>query len=364
MQTLLVVTYVDFWKRCSGHRARINSLLNYLKDKIRITVFFAGVEKENEKILLNTIYPEINFAFAGAATALTFKEYKEKFECFIEDKFFDFALVEYIELSIVLEYLPETTITMLDTHDIVYSKIESFNTFNVEYDGIVLSKQEELNIFKCYDHIILIQKTDFENIEKEIDAANLLLIPHPAILEKKKIRKKAKNVGYIASPYIPNIDALKWFITNVWNGIYKKHDLVLNVYGNVQQGFLPALNITNNNIIFHGFVDDLEKVYDNLDIIVNPIRCGAGLKIKNVEALGYGIPLITTTHGASGIEDGASKAFLIADSPEEYFSAFDHVVKDYNLRKKISNKAFEYAQSNFSKEKCYAGLLQIIVNKP
>lgn len=362
MKTLLIVTYVDFWRKGSGHRTRINSMVNYLKDKIRITVFFAGSKKDNEQNLLNTIFPEIDFAFAGADAALTYKECGEKFKHFIKNKFFDIVLIEYIELSIVLEYLPETTITMLDTHDIVYYRIESFNTFNVEYDGTILSKQEELNIYKCYDYIILIQKRDFENIAKEIDTANLLLVPHPAILEKKEICKQAKNVGYIASSYVPNIDALNWFVNNVWDNIYKKHDLVLNVYGNVHHGFPSELNMIDNNIIFHGFIDDLEKVYDNLDIIVNPIRCGAGLKIKNVEALGYGIPLITTTHGASGIEDGASKAFLIADSPEEYLLAFDHI-EDYNLRKQISNNAFEYAKCNFSKERCYAGLLQTIDNK-
>ncbi|MEO8712966.1 MAG: glycosyltransferase [Parafilimonas sp.] len=361
-KTLLIITYVDFWKKGSGHRSRISSLVNYFKDKIKITIFFAGCEKEDETILLKTIFPEIEFEFAGTGAAITFKECKEIFEHFIKDKFFDFALVEYIELSMVLEYLPGNTITLLDTHDIVYNRIESFRKFNVEDDGIVISKEEEINIYKCYDYIILIQKTDFENIAKEIGAANLLVVQHPAILEKKKIRKKAKNVGYIASPYAPNIDALKWFINNVWNDIYKKHDLVLNVYGNVCQGFSSALNVSDDNIIFHGFVEDLDKAYNNSDVITNPIRCGAGLKIKNVEALGYGIPLITSTHGASGMEDGASKAFLIADNREEYLLAFD-LIEDYNLREQISDDAFEYAQSNFSEEKCYTSLLQIIDNK-
>lgn len=360
MKKLLIVTYVDFWRKGSGHRTRINSMVNYLKDKVKITVFFAGGKTENEEVLLNRILPGVNFEFAGSDEPLTFKEFGGKFEQFIQKKFFDFAVIEYIELSIILEHLPEKTITFLDTHDVVYSRIESFIKFNMTYDGIVLTKQEELEIYECYDYIILIQKRDFESIAKEIGAAHLLLIPHPPILKEKQIGKLVKNVGYIASAYSPNIDALKWFLNNVWEEIYKKHDVVLNIYGKVHQGFEQTQKITNNNIIFHGFVDDLEKIYWDLDIIVNPIRCGAGLKIKNVEALGYGIPLITTTHGASGMEDGASKAFLIADSPKEYVSAFEHLIENYSLRKQISRNAFTYAQSNFSEEKCYQDILQII----
>ncbi len=360
MKTLLIITYVDFWIKGSGHRARINSMVNYLKDKINITVFFAGQENENDKNLLKKNLPEIDVEFAGTSAFLTFGKCKEKFEQYMQSKLFDFVLVEYIELSFVLEFLPATTITILDTHDLVYSRIESFKKCNLEYDGILLSMEEELNIFRCYDFIILIQNSDYEKIAKDIQASNLLLLPHPVVLKKKAIRREIRNVGFVASAYLPNIDALKWFINNVWNGICNKFHLILNVYGTVCHGFLKELNLINGNIIFHGFVDDLESVYNGLDIIVNPVRCGAGLKIKNVEALGYGIPLITTTHGASGIEDGVSKAFLLANSPEEYLSAFDLVTKNYKLRKQISNNAFEYAQSNFSEEKCYARLLEII----
>jgi len=325
-----------------------------------MTVFFAGAENENDKASLSKEVTDINFEFASTNTALTYKECKEIFRDFIKDKFFDIALVEYIELSSLLEFLPENTITILDTHDIVFNRLKSFKRFNVVYDGIVLTKQEELNIYRCFDYIILIQKTDLENIAKEIDASRLLLVPHPAILKRKTIRTTVKNVGFIASQYSPNIDALKWFIEDVWNTIYQRHDLILNVYGKIKYNFSSMGEFKNQNIVFHGFVDDLEEAYDTLDIIVNPIRCGAGLKIKNVEALGYGLPLITSTHGASGIEDGASKAFLIANSAAEFWFAFDAMLGNYAFRKQIAENAYEYAQSNFSIEKCYANLLKIL----
>lgn len=360
MKALLLVTYVDFWRKGSGHRTRISSIVNYLKDKVRITVFFAGIENDIDKALLKLKYPEIRCEYASTDTQLTFKEYKERFRSFIKDKYFEIALIEYIELSIVLEYLPETTVTILDTHDVVFERIKSFNKYKVAYDGISLSKKEELNIYKCYDHIILIQKTDFDTIARSIDPGRLLLVPHSTNLKKTRVHKQARHVGYIASQYSPNLEALNWFINNVWDEIYEKHNLTLNIYGNIKDCFSQSSEMRSKNIIFHGFVDNLEGRYNGLDIIINPIRCGAGLKIKNVEALGHGIPLITSSHGASGLEDGISKAFLVADKPKEYVKAFDAMLENYDFRKQLAKNAFEYANSHFSKKKCYSEFFNII----
>lgn len=360
MKSLLLVTSVDFWNKGSGHRTRISSMMSYLKGKVRITVFFAGVGKDNEHQTLRRNYPEINFGFAGARSVLTFKEYKEIFRHYITDKNFDIVLIEYVELSSVLEFLPEGTIAILDTHDIVYNKVESFEKYNTKFDGIILNKEEELNIFRCYDYIILIQKRDFECIAREIDRCKLLLAPHPPSLKKVRIRKKVQSVGYIASPYTPNIDALRWFINNVWDKVSMKYNLVLNIYGTICNEFYLTSDIQHSNIIFHGIIDDVYTFYERADIIINPVRFGAGLKIKNVEALGYGVPLITSTHGAVGLEDGIAEAFLTADSPQEYVFAFESLIKDFRVRKRLSNSAFEYAKCHFSERRCYEELVRIV----
>lgn len=360
MKTLVLITYVDFWRKGSGHRTRISSLVTWLKDKAKITVFFAGHGNDSDNALINEMFPDITVEFASTGTELTFRDYKEKFRIFVQDRFFDFALIEYIELSVVLEYLPANTVTILDTHDIISDKIRSFRRLNAMYDGIMLSRKEELTIYQFYDYIILIHKSDFENISKKINPGRLLLAPHPGTLKKKSIRVNASDIGYVASQYQPNIDALNWFINNVWEEIYKKHRLTLNIYGNIKHSFFCSPEMKKMNIMFHGFVDDLEKLYDSLDIVINPVRFGAGLKIKNVEALTHGIPLITTSHGASGIDDGAAKAFLVGNTPSEYLLAVDKLVENYEFRKELAENAFKYAQLNFSEEKCYTGLLKVI----
>ena len=359
LKTLLLATFVDFWRKGSGHRVRINALVSYLMDKTHITVFFAGAANDEGRKILALDFPMVKFEFAAHDATITFKDYKEKFKEFIQGKNFDIAVIEYIELSNILELLPSTTITMLDTHDLVFERIRSFKKYGVDYDGIVLSKKDELEIFQCYDYVLLIQKKDFEKVAQKMDSDRLLLVPHPPFLEMTHVRETCTQVGYVASQYQPNIDGLKWFIDNVWRTILKKYNLTLNVYGNIGTAFYePTKKI--KNILFHGFTEDLIEAYKGMDIIINPVRCGAGLKIKNVEALGFGIPLMTTSHGASGMEDGVSTAFLVADTPKEFTAAFDRIIKDFAFRTQMGKAGFEYANINFSKEKSYGNLLKAI----
>jgi len=66
--------------------------------------------------------------------------------------------------------------------------------------------------------------------------------------------------------------------------------------------------------------------------IINPIRFGAGLKIKNVEALAHGLPLVTTTHGSRGIEAGVNNAFLYGDEAGEFIQAMASNIESVKLR--------------------------------
>ena len=73
----------------------------------------------------------------------------------------------------------------------------------------------------------------------------------------------------------------------------------------------------NPSIKLSGFVGDLEEVYKNR-VIINPVKSGSGLKIKCVEALCSGKPLVTTSNGAQGLKSGAGKAFLVGDDWETF----------------------------------------------
>ncbi|NRB47195.1 MAG: glycosyltransferase family 4 protein [Saprospiraceae bacterium] len=60
---------------------------------------------------------------------------------------------------------------------------------------------------------------------------------------------------------------------------------------------------------FHGYVPNLQSIFNDIDIMINPVQMGAGLKIKSVEAMANGLPLVTTTHSATGLMKAKGKGF-------------------------------------------------------
>lgn len=359
MRSLLIVTYIDFWRTGSGHRARLTALLHYLKDKLKITVFYAGIFLEQDRVTLKRQYPEITLGIQERESTLTFKECAIQFKAFITDKVFDAVIVEYIEMSFVLPFLHPETLTILDTHDLVSNRIESFKDHNLPYDGITLTSEEELEIFDCYDLIMLIQKSDYATIKSLMNNDRILLVPHPVSFSRKKTRKSVRRIGFLASSYAPNIDAIKWFLNHVWP-LIQPLEIEFHVFGNICAHISAETVSRSTGVSLRGFVSDLASVYETCDIIVNPVRCGAGLKIKNVEALGNGLPLVTTPHGAIGMEDGINTAFLLADSPAGFEKSIIKLFGDYNFRKRLAAQSYQYAQRNFTEDICYKPLLRAI----
>jgi glycosyltransferase involved in cell wall biosynthesis len=113
-------------------------------------------------------------------------------------------------------------------------------------------------------------------------------------------------------------------------------------------------------IRFVGFIDDLTACYAHIDIAINPVRYGAGLKIKTVEAMAHGLPLVVSTQGASGLEDLAGQAFLVADDAGAFAEHIRTLAGSLALRQTMSRAAHSHAALYFGTEQCFRELGQQI----
>ncbi len=123
-------------------------------------------------------------------------------------------------------------------------------------------------------------------------------------------------VGGFGHP--PNVDAVVWFIEKVYPIIREKEpDIPFYVVGSNPPDEINKLD--GNGIIIKGFVSDeeLETLYDTCRMVVVPLRFGAGVKGKVIEALYYGTPMITTSIGIEGII-GADSFVEIADDKNSF----------------------------------------------
>lgn len=318
---------------------------------------YAGLSTPEDRLNNITTFPQVTIAYLGPDKVLPLKEYMVLFRNYLSSRTFDFYLIEYVFLSFVISFLPKNGKTILDAHDLIGERIDSFRKFGY-LDSLVtdIDPADEYSLFGEYDYVMCIEKGDYQKVSQIIGKEKTLYTPHPATGRRRNIRKSVSNIGFIASNYTPNVDAVKWFLENVWNN-FEHNGVHLNVYGTVVEALQESRQRNVNRI---GYTKDIDMSYNELDIVVNPVRFGAGLKIKNIEALSNGLPLITTTHGSKGIEDGKNVAFMVADDGDSFTKVLGQLIDDTGFRAELAESAYQYAQSRFSPEICFDSLLSVL----
>jgi GT2 family glycosyltransferase len=123
--------------------------------------------------------------------------------------------------------------------------------------------------------------------------------------------------GWLAGDGSPNVDALRWFVSEVLARVlHVRPEIRLRVTGADPPP--AALALANPAVTFVGFSPDLRTEYERARIVVVPMRFGAGVKVKCIEALQYGVPVVSTSVGAEGLGLHDSRAVAVADDPREF----------------------------------------------
>ena len=167
--------------------------------------------------------------------------------------------------------------------------------------------------------------------------------------------KKRKDIMFVGGfTHKPNADAVLWFVRDILPMILDKiPDLKFYIMGSNPPESI--LGLANDNIIVKGFVTDeeLEWHYQNCRISVVPLRYGAGIKGKVVEAMRYGMPVVTTSVGAEGIT-GAENILCIGNKPKAIARDLVELYNDKNALQEMSERSYEYIKKNFSMESAWS----------
>lgn len=154
----------------------------------------------------------------------------------------------------------------------------------------------------------------------------------------------------------PNIDGVTWFAREILPLVCQRYpQTVLRIVGSAPGSEVQALQ--GPNVELHADVSDetLAALYASSDVAVVPLRFGAGVKGKVVEALRDGLPLVTTTIGAQGLP-GVGEAIRIHDDPAGFAAAVIALMQSDALRRETSQAMQAYARMHFNREAMRAAL--------
>jgi glycosyltransferase involved in cell wall biosynthesis len=136
--------------------------------------------------------------------------------------------------------------------------------------------------------------------------------------------------------YLTNRDAVRWLVEDVLSTINNQQSTInLLLVGRNPTDYIKSL--ASDNIIVDADIEDIRDAYARADIFLAPIRIGGGTRLKILEAMASGLPVVSTTVGVEGLEVRDGREVLIADTPQRFAEKIDLLLKNPELRDKIGN---------------------------
>lgn len=220
-------------------------------------------------------------------------------------------------------------------------------------DKVLTVTNQDINRFK---EVYNIKATNFETCPVGI-VQNKEYMPH--IINKDKINCLITGSLWFG----PNCDGVEWFINEVYP---KVKDLVeVTVAGSRPNDKIKKLCV-DNDIELVDSPESMQPYFSKCDLFVAPIFDGGGMKVKIAEAMSYGLPIVTTTHGAIGYNLENESDIYISDDP----NIFAKYICTYNAlsdedKSSFSNRVYRSYIDNYSldaiKDKC-VGIIETLLN--
>ncbi|MEO8151152.1 MAG: glycosyltransferase [Bacteroidia bacterium] len=146
--------------------------------------------------------------------------------------------------------------------------------------------------------------------------------------------------------WLPNIEAVDWFLKNVWNDLHRSLPQVqLHLAGKAMPDRIFSQQ--NDHLKVYGTIDNARKFMTDKQIMIVPLLSGSGMRVKILEGLAAGKVIVSTSIGAEGIKYIDGENLFIADTPDQFIKVTGKLFSDEQLIKNVSRKAVELAYSEY-----------------
>jgi len=189
----------------------------------------------------------------------------------------------------------------------------------------------EMRVADQVDYLIPISECDVAYFREQGTDTPMLTIPTGLNLEDYPFTEQpsGSTLFFIgALDWMPNQEGLSWFLDQVFDPLAQQlPEIQFHVAGrNAPVRFLKKLD--HPNITFHGEVEDARSFMSSFRIMVAPVFSGSGIRIKILEAMALGRPVVTTSTGIEGIPAKNLRTVKVGDDPQNYNKLLLELIKD------------------------------------
>jgi glycosyltransferase involved in cell wall biosynthesis len=149
----------------------------------------------------------------------------------------------------------------------------------------------------------------------------------------------------------PNAEGVTWFLENVWH-LIKEQVPGARVF--IIGKSPPRITRRLECVEAPGFVEDVDPYWMHSRVFIVPLLSGGGMRVKILDAWARGLPVISTTIGAEGIEYSDNEDIMIADDPQNFANTIIRMLKDNILANKLVKNGMKMIENYYDWGKIYS----------
>ena len=264
----------------------------------------------------------------------------------------------------VAEFAPQA-IRILNTEDLHTLRKAREEAIKEEVDFTLtdwknhpMTLREAASIYRC-DMTLMVSAFEMELLQ-ELGISEQLLLHLPLFFEAISMKAMATWPGFKErtdfvtlgnGKHAPNVDALQILKTIIWPQIRKQlPEAQLHVYGAYLPQQVNEWHDPKTGFLVHGWAEDVATTLQQAKVLLAPLRFGAGIKGKLLDALRNGTPCVTTTIGAEGMFTNENWGGRVADEWEKFAEDATQFYSDEKGWKKTQQEGVESINRLFNKD--------------
>jgi len=229
------------------------------------------------------------------------------------------------------------------TQDAKYARFQSFKASGFRVLPRAFTRETETALLSAVPNIIAIQWEEAETFRNMVPGANVIVVP-PSMPPRPAREQSAIDPFkciFVGSASLQNVEGIEWFLGSVWPLVRRLCPRAhLHVYGSV----CSRIRSVPEAVTLWGVVDRIEGAYEDAAVCAVSLRAGAGMKVKLVEALSFGVASVTTSVGAQGFLDLPADPYVLADEADEFAQAVADLLQSSERRRALEAKAREASE--------------------
>lgn len=259
---------------------------------------------------------------------------------------------------------------VLDQHNALYKAVDRQAVSMSGWKHLLWKSESarlaryEANLIREFDSILTVSEVDKENLLSLLDDEERTVFAHrlsavPICIDPTERRYLDRSVSALGIAFLgtmywpPNAEAVLWFAENIMPKVLDKvPSAKLMVIGKNPPAEVRVLESSNSPLDRHiqvtGFVQDPEPLLQECGVFIVPMLAAGGMRVKILDAWLWGLPIVSTTIGAEGVEIRPGENILIADAPDEFSDSIVKILQNNQLAKSLSENGRKWVEENYN----------------